>query len=900
MEEPPHPATILVVDDDQGLLRLIEKSLRRAGFVAATTHSGSAAIDWLSQNRADLALVDLKLQDITGPDLLSQLAETHRSVPFIIITGQGDERVAVDMMKRGAVDYLVKDKEFLELVPAVVRRALAQLEKERRLAAMEEALRVSEERFRIVLKNSPIMVFRQDRELRYTWIHNSVHFPEAAFLGKTDAELFPPEESARLNELKRRVLKSGLGLREEVYWTLGGETLTFDLTVEPVRDASGAVSGITCAAMDITKRKRAEVRQLVEYGTTRTLAEAESLSGATPRILQVVCETLGWSFGELWTVDREAGVLHCVEVWHQPRVEYRAFEALTRLTRFSVGVGLPGRVWENGKPLWIAEVAEDENLPRSQVALSEGLCSAFAFPILLGHEVLGVMTFFSREIRRPDSDLLQMFAAIGSQVGQFIERKRAEDALRQKEQHYRSLIETAGSVVICLSPDHRIFEWNREAERVFGWKKSEVLNQDYFELFLPGSVRPKVAEDFSRVLAGETTRGFENPIRTRAGVERILQWNIARLSGIKGEALGIIAIGQDVTEGKESEEALRQSEASLRKAQAIAHLGNYNLRITGLAADEWSDESQRILGLDPAQGALSLEEHLRRIVHPEDQMLARRVVEQSLANAVAFDVEYRVARPDGSIRYVQSTGEPVFGADGKPVRLVGTLLDVTERKQLQNEILRISELEQHRIGQDLHDGLCQHLAGIELMSRVLEQTLAKKSKSTAGQAAKIAEYVREAISQTRMLARGLSPVVLESEGLMCALQELASNTEKLFHISCVFRSESSVLIEDIVMATHLYRIAQEAVSNAIKHGKSSHIEIGLFRDGGVLTLVVKDNGVGIAEVLPHDKGMGLRIMRYRAAMINASLALQREPGGGTTIQCFLETPAGPTAPPALP
>src|SRR5262249_1883067 len=149
--------------------------------------------------------------------------------------------------------------------------------------------------------------------------------------------------------------------------------------------------------------------------------------------------------------------------------------------------------------------------------------------------------------------------------------------------------------------------------------------------------------------------------------------------------------------------------------------------------------------------------------------------------------------------------------------------------RLEKEILEISDREQRRIGQDLHDGLCQQLAGIELMSQVLEGKLAPRSKSDAARAGEIAGHVRDAISQTRLLARGLSPAPLDSEGLMSALQELASNTEKIFSVACRLDCRTPVLVEDHAAATHLFRIAQEAVSNAIKHGKARRIAIHLKR-----------------------------------------------------------------------
>lgn len=213
----------------------------------------------------------------------------------------------------------------------------------------------------------------------------------------------------------------------------------------------------------------------------------------------------------------------------------------------------------------------------------------------------------------------------------------------------------------------------------------------------------------------------------------------------------------------------------------------------------------------------------------------------------------------------------------------GFIRDITERKRLEKEILEISEREQRRIGQDLHDGLCQHLAGIEMLSQVLAQKVAPVSTDAANRASEIAGAVRDAISQTRLLARGLSPVTLESEGLMSALAELAINTEKMFHIRCTLNCPEVVKFDDQAAATHLFRIAQEAVSNAIKHGKATNISLHLHTDAERLHLKVNDDGAGFPENFTAGTGMGLRIMQSRIGMVGGNLTIERQPTGGTSV-----------------
>jgi PAS domain S-box-containing protein len=194
-----------------------------------------------------------------------------------------------------------------------------------------------------------------------------------------------------------------------------------------VRAERGLIYAI---AADVTERKHEEARLATQYAVTRVLAEAPTLASATPRILQAICESLDWSVGAIWRVDREEKLLRCVETWRMPSARVTTFDRRTHSRTFSAHVGLPGRVWSQARAVWIEDVTRDSNFPRASIAAQEGLHAAFGFPILLGAEVLGVLEFFSHQIQQPDRKLLEMMSAIGSQIGQFIERKEAEDALR--------------------------------------------------------------------------------------------------------------------------------------------------------------------------------------------------------------------------------------------------------------------------------------------------------------------------------------------------------------------------------------------------------------------------------------------------------------------------------------
>ena len=216
--------------------------------------------------------------------------------------------------------------------------------------------------------------------------------------------------------------------------------------------------------------------------------------------------------------------------------------------------------------------------------------------------------------------------------------------------------------------------------------------------------------------------------------------------------------------------------------------------------------------------------------------------------------------------------------------------DITERKhaEVEKAILETIEAEQRRIGQDLHDGLCQQLTGVALISKALAHKLAMSASPNAAEAAEISELINQAIDQTRDLARGLSPVEIEVAGLAPALQKFAATIERLYKISCVFTFDESTGFQCQylpLLATHLYRIVQEAVNNAIQHGKAKHVLITLaaVRERGLLT--IQDDGIGITAEAEEKPGLGLRSMRYRGRMIGARFKVSKNVGGGTIVSC---------------
>ncbi len=218
-------------------------------------------------------------------------------------------------------------------------------------------------------------------------------------------------------------------------------------------------------------------------------------------------------------------------------------------------------------------------------------------------------------------------------------------------------------------------------------------------------------------------------------------------------------------------------------------------------------------------------------------------------------------------------------------RTAALMREISERERLETEILEISEREQRRIGHDLHDGLCQHLTATAMAGQVLGQKLAAQSLEEWKDAAEVVRLIEEGIAMTRDMAHGIAPLDMESEGLVTALRALAANVSRMFRVACELECGSPPLIEDAAAATHLYRIAQEAVHNALRHGKPQQIVMSLCRARDGAELTVEDDGVGLPEDWQSGRGLGARIMAHRAGMIGGALFIEPNPTGGTFVRC---------------
>ena len=238
--------------------------------------------------------------------------------------------------------------------------------------------------------------------------------------------------------------------------------------------------------------------------------------------------------------------------------------------------------------------------------------------------------------------------------------------------------------------------------------------------------------------------------------------------------------------------------------------------------------------------------------------------------------------------WLELSGRPIRDAAGKIIGAVAIFRDVTDSKKAEREIVEISGREQRRIGQDLHDGLCQTLLAAQFTVKALSGMLPVKSRQPRRCLREVQEHLKNAVHQADAITRGLYPVELDTRGLMAALEELALNMSRVYRVECRLFCPRLVKIADSAQASHLYRITQEAVFNAIKNGKARHITIRLQQIKKETQLSVIDDGVGISKKR-NRTGMGLILMAYRARIINAELSIRKMTRGGTAVRCVVRT-----------
>jgi diguanylate cyclase (GGDEF)-like protein/PAS domain S-box-containing protein len=449
------------------------------------------------------------------------------------------------------------------LVGTVGLYAAARREAEVQLRVMDK-FKESQQRLQVIIDTSPSAVITADEgglitgwnrkaEEIFGWSHDEA-------VGRTLIGTIIPRRYREAHQRGlARFIETGEGKLVGKTVELAG--LHRDGTEFPVEisvaatSRSGARVAFVAFVTDVSQRRMAERLRNVQFAVTRPLANAATWAEAAPQVLQGICETLGWTVGEFWAVDREPNVLRLEFGWYRPTRDMTAFEAASRELTFARGVGLVGRVWANGRAASIEDLASD-HAPWAAAALSAGLHATFAFAVTNGRKVTGVIALFSHERRSPDRATLRVMADIGSQIGNFMERRRAEDELRRSGDRIRAILDNVADGIITIDERLVIRSYNPAAERLFGYAPDEVIGKDFARLIedpFRSEIKPQLRA-YLRPHKREVMIGSHETSGLRKdGTSFPMEFNVGRL----GPQRLVIGSLRDFSERKAETEALQ-------------------------------------------------------------------------------------------------------------------------------------------------------------------------------------------------------------------------------------------------------------------------------------------------------------------------------------------------------
>lgn len=633
------------------------------------------------------------------------------------------------------------------------------------------------------------------------------------------------------------------------------------------RNVYGQIIGLVAVVTDVTEKQRTErVLQSIVQGTAsstgvdffRSLVRhlADALQVKTAFVMERLDDDTG-RYLALWNGDH-------VEDPHPYPLTGSVHADVVRQGFLSIRSGVS------------EQFPQDHWVCRHPVECYMALSLYDATGTLVG--LMGVMNDAPLQGSPIAETVLRIFAA---RAAVELQRKQAEEAVRQSEAKLRTIVQEMPVMMWAFDDEENIVAWNRECEAVSGYPAERIVgNPQAMKMLYPDEAQQScVLDDWSST--GPDFRNRESTMTTSTGQRRLVEWSrTSRRVPIAGwSAWGI---GVDVTDRQRAEEQRRRSEAKSRAL--LDAIPDVMLQIDGKfrCTDFKSSKSAGPLILVNEVIGRQLTE-----IFPEE--VARRLQESVQKARTSDEVEgFEFKRLQGSA----TRAYEVRIARTNAGDFLCIFRDVTDRARLQKEILEISGREQRRIGQDLHDGLGQLLTAIAFLAHALQQRLEESAGDEAESAEQIVKLVYDAIAKTRSIARGLCPIHVEENGLISALQDLAADVETLYGIRCDFECPIDLSIEDTMVATHLYRIAQEAVTNALRHGDAKHVRLLLNGENGHCVLTVTDDGIGVPCEKGERKGLGFSIMNYRATMIGGTLEVCQGPNGGTVVRCPFPRTAG--------
>ncbi len=802
---------------------------------------------------------------------------------------------------------------------------------------VEEELRRQAEWQRVTLASIGDAVITTDTEGRVTSL-NSVAESLTGWTSQ-DARGVPLDRVFHIvNEQTRQVVENPatralgegriIGLANHtVLVAKDGTERPIDDSAAPIKDDRGSVVGVVLVFRDVSERKRVEQQRNVRLAVTHALSEAGLVEDAASGVLRAVCENLGWDVGFFWTVNEGGNALECRQSWHRPCVPVEDFERGSCSRTFERGQGLPGRVWASGKPAWILDIAHDDNFPRLALAVRYGLHSAFGCPVVGGEQALGVIEFFTRRIHEPDADLLEMMGTVAGSVGQFIERKRAEVALRESEQRFRQLADAMPQIVWTARPDGNIDYLNRRWTEFTGLPQT-VSNEGWGRLLHPDEAKSASERWAASVASGAP---FEMELRLLDRRQQGYRWHLIRTVAVldgDGKVARWFGTGTDIHEQKRAEESSRFLAQASAELAGVVDCESTLQKVANLAVPyfaDWSavdlaDEEGHLRRLAVAHqdaDKIALVRELMREYPPDPQspvglFAVLRTGKPELVGEITDERLVRQAKDEHHLRLIRSLGLKSYicvplVVSGNTLGLLTFATAESGRRYTEADLALAVDLA-HRaavaientqlyqalretdrrkdeflatLAHELRNPLAPVCNALQIlkMPKVDSQTVERTREMMERQVQHLVRLVDDLLDVSRVM-RGKIELRRERVELASIVARAVETAQPLVdaqrhELSVRISSDSLLLDADPV---RLAQVVGNLLTNAAKYTEpGGRIWLTAGRDGDMAVLRVRDNGIGIAPpMLP-------RIFELFVQVEHASARAQGGLGIGLTL-----------------
>jgi PAS domain S-box-containing protein len=435
------------------------------------------------------------------------------------------------------------------------------------------------------------------------------------------------------------------------------------------------------------ERERTADLLTAQAAVARILGSTDSLTVAAPKLLAALGEYLHWEFGALWRVDPRVDKIKCIATWSGAGRDLGSFIAATDAASFARGNGVPGRVWESGRPVWVFDVAHDENFPRAQEASAAGLHGAFAFPIRSSSGILGAVEYFSTKPSQPDGHLLDLMDALGSQLGEYAERSVAERAVQDSEARKSAVVQSALDCIVTMDSEGRVVEFNPAAEQTFGYGADEAIGEELANLIVPPEMRERHRAGLARYLSTREPRMLNHRVELSAVRRDGSRFPVElTITAIDVEPPMFTGYLRDLSERHEAE-ALRNRLAAIVESSDDAILSKDH----DLIIRSWNHGAEKLYGWTPEE---AIGQSIRLIIPEEKAGEEVQIFEAVLRDELVEHYETWRVRKDGTMVDVSLTVSPIRDTDGEIIGASVISRDISDRKRLEAQRAEALKMEQ--------------------------------------------------------------------------------------------------------------------------------------------------------------------------------------------------------------